>query len=69
MSNTPIYFLGLIILVAGLAWGAFTLGVPSTWIAISCVILAGIGIMSAVNYRTTTRVVPGATVQRTVIES
>ena len=69
MSNTPIYFLGLIILVAGLAWGAFTLGVPSTGIAISCVILAGIGIMSAVNYRTTTRVVPGATVQRTVIES
>jgi hypothetical protein len=71
MSNTPIYFLGFIILVAGLAWGAFTLGVPSTWIAIGCVILTGIGIMSAVNYRTTTMVVPGGTVhrERTVIES
>lgn len=70
MSNTPIYFMGFIILIAGLAWGAFTLGVPSTWIAIGCVILTGIGIMSAVGYRTTT-VVPGASVhrERTVIES
>jgi hypothetical protein len=64
MSNTPIYFLGFFILIAGVAWGAFTLGVPSTWIAIGCVILTGIGIMSAVNYRSTTRVVPGATVHR-----
>jgi hypothetical protein len=71
MSNTPIYFLGFIILLAGIAWGAFTMGVPSTWIAIGCVILTGIGIMSAVNYRSTTTVVPGGTVRRdrTIIES
>jgi hypothetical protein len=69
MSNTPIYFLGFIILIAGIAWGAFTIGVPSTWIAIGCVILTGIAIMSAVNYRTTTTVVPGPTVHReTVVE-
>lgn len=70
MSNTPIYFLGFIVLIAGIAWGAFTLGVPSTWIAIGCVVLTGIAIMSAVSYRSTTTIVPGATVQRerTVIE-
>ena len=74
MSNTPIYFLGFIVLIAGLAWGAFTLGVPSTWIAIGCVILTGIGIMSAVNYRgggaVVTTSTPGGVVrERTVIES
>lgn len=69
MSNTPMYFLGFIVLIAGIAWGAFTLGVPSTWIAIGCVIMAGIAIMSAVNHRNTTMVVPGGTVhERTVIE-
>lgn len=70
MSNTPIYFLGFIILIAGVAWGAFTIGVPPTWIAIGCVILTGIAIMSAVNYRTTTTIVPGTTVhrERTIIE-
>ena len=68
MTNTPMYFLGFIILVAGLAWGAFTIGVPVTWIAIGCVILTGIAMMSAVNYRTTT-VVPGGTVTReTIVE-
>ncbi len=70
MSNSPIYFLGFIVLIAGIAWGAFTLGVPSTWIAIGCVILAGIAIMSSVNYRSTTTVIPTSTVrERTVIET
>lgn len=66
MSGTPIYFLGFIIFIAGIAWGAFTLGVPTTWIAIGCVILAGLAIMSTVTHRRETTVVPR---ERVVIES
>ena len=49
MSSFAIYTIGFIILLAGLAWGAFTLGVPAQWIAIGAVILAGIGIISGVS--------------------
>ena len=54
MSGTPIYFLGFIIFIAGIAWGAFTIGVPPTWIAIACTILAGIALMSTMSHRATT---------------
>ena len=70
MSGTPIYFLGFVIFIAGLAWGAFTLGVPPTWIAISCTVLAGIALMSTVSRRETTTVVPRETytADRVVVE-
>lgn len=62
MSHLPMYYLGFIVLVAGLAWGAFTLGVPPTWIAIGCVITAGLAMMSAFSYRATTLVSGGRSV-------
>lgn len=43
MSFT-IYILGYIILVAGLAWAAHLLHVPTKWIWVGITILAGLGI-------------------------
>jgi hypothetical protein len=49
-----IYLVGLAILVAGIAWALLTAGVGTTWVAIVCLIAAGIGIMTAVS-RTRTK--------------
>ena len=43
-----LYVLGYIIMVAGLAIGAHMLHVPPRWIAVGVMVLAGIGITSAV---------------------
>lgn len=43
-----IYMLGFVILLAGVAWGLITAGVPQMWVIIACVILLGLGIMTAV---------------------
>ncbi|RIJ16105.1 hypothetical protein D1227_05630 [Henriciella mobilis] len=48
MSSFTIFAIGYAILIAGLAWGAFALGVSGQWIAIGSVILAGIGIITGV---------------------
>jgi hypothetical protein len=51
MSFT-LYIIGYIIFIAGLAWGAHLAHVPPRWIGVGVVVLAGLGILSAV---TTTR--------------
>ena len=43
-----IYLIGFLILVGGLAWGAFTLGVAPIFIGIGVVILIGLGIITGV---------------------
>ncbi|HEV8582610.1 MAG TPA: hypothetical protein VGX68_26380 [Thermoanaerobaculia bacterium] len=43
-----VYLIGFIILIIGLALGAYQLGVSSTWIIIGVICLVGIGILSAV---------------------
>lgn len=43
-----LYLLGFIIVIAGLAWGAVTVGVPPLWIGIGALVLLGIGIFSGV---------------------
>ena len=48
MSSFTIFAIGYAILIAGLAWGAFALGVSGQWIAKGSVILAGIGIITGV---------------------
>jgi len=48
MSSFTIFAIGYAILITGLAWGAFALGVSGQWIAIGSVILAGIGIITGV---------------------
>lgn len=43
-----LYLVGLVILVAGIAWGLVVAGVPHLYIAIASVILIGLGIVSGV---------------------
>ena len=47
MSSFQTYLLGYIILVIGLAIGAYLLGLPTIWIAVGTIVLIGIGIIAA----------------------
>lgn len=47
-SSFNIYLMGFIILVIGLALGAYLAGAPPMWIAVGVICLVGIGILSAV---------------------
>ena len=49
-----LYVLGLAVLVGGIAWALITAGLAATYVAITCLIVAGIGIMMAVS-RTRTK--------------
>lgn len=49
MRYFVLYVLGFAILIAGLAWGAALLDVPTVWITVGAIILAGIGIISGVS--------------------
>lgn len=42
MSSFAIYLIGAILLVAGLAYGAFLLGVAAAWIAVGTITLLGL---------------------------
>jgi membrane-bound acyltransferase YfiQ involved in biofilm formation len=44
-----LYMVGLIILVAAIAWGLVMAGIAAAYIGIACLIVAGIGIMMAVS--------------------
>ena len=50
MSSFQTYLLGYIILVIGLAIGAYLLGLPTIWIAVGTIVLIGIGIITATNH-------------------
>lgn len=54
-----IYLIGFLILIGGLAWGAFTLGVAPIYIGIGVVILIGLGLITGVT-RTRRRDPPDA---------
>ncbi len=54
-----IYLVGFVILIGGVAWGLSVAGVPTLYIAIACVIMVGIGIISGVG-RTRTKDVSGS---------
>lgn len=47
MSSFATYLIGFIILIVGLAFAAYLLNVPTTWIAVGAIVLIGIGILSA----------------------
>jgi hypothetical protein len=49
-----IYMIGLAILIGGMAWGLVLAGLAVKYIAIACLVVAGIGIMMAVS-RTRTK--------------
>lgn len=54
MSSFGTYLIGFIVLILGLAIAAYLLGVPTTWIAVGCVVLIGIGILTGTS-RTKTK--------------
>ena len=65
MSSFSLYMIGFFVFVGGLAYGAFLLGAPPTYIGVGAVILIGIGLMSATNRTRTRDVSPDAPVGET----
>lgn len=47
MSSFATYLIGFIILIVGLAFGAYLLNIPTSWIAVGIVILLGLGVLMA----------------------
>jgi hypothetical protein len=43
MSAFALYMIGFLMIIGGLAYGAFRLGVPEVWIIIGTIIVLGIG--------------------------
>jgi hypothetical protein len=43
-----LYIVGFIVLIVGLAMGAFLLHVPSQWIGVGVVVMIGLGILTGV---------------------
>lgn len=44
-----LFLVGLVLLVAGIAWGLFTMGLAPVYIGVACLIVLGLGIMMAVS--------------------
>ena len=49
MSNFALYMIGMVLVVAGLAYGAHLVGISETWIMIGALVLVGIGVMGGVS--------------------
>jgi len=47
MSSFATYLIGFIILIGGLAYGAYLLNAPPVWIGVGVIILVGFGVISA----------------------
>lgn len=45
-----LYVLGFAIALVGLAYGAYLVHVPQTWIGVGALVLIGLGVMSAVTH-------------------
>jgi hypothetical protein len=48
MSSLAIYLIGFVIVILGLAYGAFLAGAPPQWIIVGAVIALGIGVLAGV---------------------
>ncbi|NII10647.1 hypothetical protein [Oleiagrimonas sp. C23AA] len=48
MSSFAIYLFGMLVVTAGLAYGAYLAHVPAQWIVVGVVVLIGIGILGGV---------------------
>ena len=47
MSSFATYLIGFIILIGGLAYGAYLLNAPPVWIGVGIIVLVGFGVISA----------------------
>jgi len=45
-----LYIVGFIVVIIGLAWGAYLAHVPQQWIGVGVVVLVGLGIVTAVTH-------------------
>ncbi len=54
MSSFSTYLVGFIVLIIGLAVGAYLIDLPTTWIAVGMIVLIGIGILTGTS-RTKTK--------------
>ena len=43
-----LYILGILIVLAGVIYGAILLNVPQQWIVVASIIIVGVGVLSAV---------------------
>jgi hypothetical protein len=50
MSSFALYLIGMAIVIAGLAYVAYLLHVPTQWIGAGAVVLLGVGIVGAVTH-------------------
>jgi amino acid transporter len=48
MSSFALYLIGMLVLIAGLAYAAWLLHVSTTWIVVGVIVLLGIGILGGV---------------------
>lgn len=53
MSSFSTYLIGFIVLIIGLAVGAYLVGAPPLWIGVGAIILIGIGILSGTSHTKT----------------
>jgi hypothetical protein len=44
-----LYIVGLVLLIGGVAWGLTAAHLAGTYVAIACLVLAGVGVMMAVS--------------------
>lgn len=44
-----LYLVGFLFVTGGIAWGLVLAGVPHVYVAVACVILIGVGIVSGVS--------------------
>ena len=58
MSSLSTYLIGFIVLIIGLAIAAVLVGVSTTWVVVGCIVLIGMGILTATT-RTKTKDPPG----------
>ena len=58
MSSFSTYLIGFIVLIIGLAIAAVLVGVSPTWVVVGCIVLIGLGILTATT-RTKTKDPPG----------
>jgi uncharacterized protein (DUF486 family) len=47
MSSFSTYLLGFVLVIVGLAFAAYLLNVPPTWIGVGVVVMIGLGILTA----------------------
>jgi hypothetical protein len=48
MTNFVVYLIGTLLVVAGLAYGAWRLGISQAWIIAGALVIIGIGMMGGI---------------------